>query len=306
MKESKTRRRLIIIGILILVSLFMPGISLNNDMNEIIYIKDGTLHSMNADGSEQHKHILVYPVPVTFLWQRIPLLQSLRISNIDMATWSRDGDSIAFGFEDPGFQAQGVSGIITKSGIVLVCNAGRGSIYSDSQIQMSGKTSVLIVPLKYDSTKIIELNMLTCKESEYYRGRNIGRFLVSNNEWLAVTESQGYDYVLDVYDQDRNLVYTDNREDFSFRLAWSNDGDMLIYGAEEKTPERDFKDCKMIIYDFKNNEQVLFPTGYFYKAVFSPDGKKNLFVNNEGINLYDIETGAITFLTEGRDTDWRP
>ncbi|MBI9052078.1 MAG: PD40 domain-containing protein [Anaerolineaceae bacterium] len=172
----------------------------------------------------------------------------------------------------------------------------------DYPIQVIDSERIVINIGDYPENYLLLYNMKNCEEeSIFYSGYMVGRFSISSKKWLAVNEYINGDQQLNIYDETKTLVYSENDIDDYNYFTWSKDGNILIYRVYKS-----LSDDKFYAHDFQKNETYLIGEN-IYRASFSPDGKY-LVIQRPQYKLFllDLDTMEETFLVNGVNPDWRP
>jgi len=99
-------------------------------------------------------------------------------------------------------------------------------------------------------------------------------------------ENQDQVYAID---REKKLTkITNSASSFKKEATWSDDGKKIVFmSTSEENPTLNINSWDIVVSGLKGNEEKITTGAHPF---FSPDGKKVLFLKNNGINLVDIET----------------
>jgi len=226
----------------------------------------------------------------------------LNINKVTNVYWSNTKGTLGFlyGMDYPHVR---YPGLLLENGEILICQQDEKlSTNLNYPIQVLDDTRIVINIGRYPDNYLSFYDMENClEESVYYDGKAERGFAISSNGWLAINEELEGDLVLNVYDEQHQLVFTDNEVDDYYFIDWSKDGSMMIYRVGKSKSED-----QLYSYDFKTNEQKIIGD-HIYHASFSPDDKK-LIIEREGFQLYFLDLRSLeeSYVIEGSSPNWKP
>jgi hypothetical protein len=301
---------LLILFSIILIKVFIPYDPIligKHQFSDIAYINDSkNSHIRFSDAQGDHEsslHVIV-PVPMNmnFPGKRVSRFKNFVLNNVSDVYWEIDGDALGFLFYTY-YPNVRFPALLTEQGEIYVCiNDSILNTNYHYPIQVHDDKRIIINIGRYPENSLILYNMKECKkESVFYDGKGEQVFAVSSKGWLAINEEIDKEMMLNVYDSNRNLVFTDNQIDYYNFLAWSKDGNKLLYEVY-----KDNEEDNLYMHDFVTGESNKI-ADYIFKASFSPDGNRIVMEKlGKNIVILDLITMEETYFAKGSNPDWRP
>jgi hypothetical protein len=285
-----------------------PIIIGNPELNDIAYVDDSrNSHIIFSDAQGNNKSSLdvIIPVPmnVSSSGKELSRIKNFVFNNISDVYWEIDGDALGFLFSTY-YPNVRFPALLTEEGTIYVCiNDSILNTNYSYPIQVYDDKRIIINMGNYPDNSLILYNMKECKnESVFYDGNGEQVFAVSSKGWLAINEEIDNEMMLNVYDNNRNLVFSDNQIDYYDFLAWSKDGNKLIYRVYKHK-----KEDYLYMHDFVTNESKKVAEDIIFKTSFSPDGNKIVMEKiGKEIVILDLITLQETNIAKGSNPDWRP
>ncbi len=245
---------------------------------------------------------LKLPIQIEIFGTRIPLVKSFASDNISGIYWDPTGKALGVLYSTYYVNIR-YPALILLDGESFSCPNDM-DLYTNYSypIHVVDRERIIINMGNFPNNRLVLYNMKDCKqESIYYDGSEVRVFAVSSQGWLAVNEVKNDELMLNVYDDNKKLVYSDNTVGYEYYLTWSKDGSKLVYNINV---ENDIDDVCM--YDFVKEEKTIIGKSSA-KVSFSPDGNKLIMEKNSNdLVILDLITLQENDFISGSNPDWRP
>ena len=306
MNLEKNKLLIFIIGLSLVTILILasckpeyekPSIDSLN-FEDIAFLNAGKINFIDESGDNFRAVNIVVSMPKYFLGQQLANLNEMKDAHIVGIDWGNSGDVLGFEYSDPHYIYKSYIGVVNQEGTIFLCNNKYAPSIKDFQI-IDGKRAI-INTIENEGKKLINFNLETCEEEgTFYEGHSIGAFSLSNKSWLAVQEEKEGMFMMNIYDDSRNLLYSVNEDNYNLDLfSWSNDGNKLLYVLREGD--------QWILYMFKLPEKktIKISSDVFW-ASFSPADDKLVLEKQNGIYLLDLNSMEVDFLIQESKPSWR-